>query len=148
MTHESGVNDSHVSLRTSDGLDLRGGLLHLNRYEVAFEIYNPQAVLRASEVLSEFRILVNGRIFYSGNAVLSTIVNSGTMLVCQAKLEESRFVTLSFAPEPLNGHAASGFGDFLKQWQRIYKVLPEFKVVVADMQTFLTDLRLWLDQVE
>src|SRR6185295_17307188 len=28
------------------------------------------------------------------------------------------------------------------------KVLPEFKVVIADMQTFLTDLRLWLDQVE
>ena len=38
--------------------------------------------------------------------------------------------------------------DFLRHWQRLYRVLPEFKVVVADMQTFLTDLRLWLDQVE
>ena len=37
---------------------------------------------------------------------------------------------------------------FLRHWQRLYRVLPEFKVVVADMQTFLTDLRLWLEQVE
>ena len=36
----------------------------------------------------------------------------------------------------------------LTYWQKIYRVQPEFKVVMADMQTFLTDLRLWLEQVE
>src|SRR5262249_19557617 len=41
-----------------------------------------------------------------------------------------------------------GFRDFIQHWQTVYKVLPEFKVVLADMQTFLSDLRLWLDQVE
>ena len=40
------------------------------------------------------------------------------------------------------------FGHFLDQWQKYCLVRPEFKVVVADMQTFLTDMRLWLDQVE
>ena len=40
------------------------------------------------------------------------------------------------------------FDEFLQQWQKAYTVLPEFKVVVADMQSLLTDMRLWLDQVE
>src|SRR5207302_5687063 len=33
-------------------------------------------------------------------------------------------------------------------WEKLYRVRPEFKIVIADMQTFLTDLRLWLEQVE
>jgi extracellular factor (EF) 3-hydroxypalmitic acid methyl ester biosynthesis protein len=37
------------------------------------------------------------------------------------------------------------FSGFLREWQKTYKVLPEFKVVVADMQSLFTDMRLWLD---
>ncbi len=40
------------------------------------------------------------------------------------------------------------FKSFLKDWQKFYTVSPEFKIVIADMQTFLHDLRLWLEQVE
>ena len=42
----------------------------------------------------------------------------------------------------------SGFVGFLQGWQRVYRVLPEFKVVVADLHAFLSDLRLWMDQRE
>jgi len=42
---------------------------------------------------------------------------------------------------------AKEFKAFIHEWQQLYKVAPEFKVVVADIQTFLTDLRLWLEQV-
>jgi extracellular factor (EF) 3-hydroxypalmitic acid methyl ester biosynthesis protein len=42
----------------------------------------------------------------------------------------------------------AGFDTFLRQWQKIYKISPEYKVVIADLQTFLMDLRLWLEQVE
>src|SRR5262249_33545778 len=34
------------------------------------------------------------------------------------------------------------------RWQANYKVQPEFKVVVADMESMLSDLRLWMDQIE
>ena len=30
----------------------------------------------------------------------------------------------------------------------MFKILPEFKLLIADLQMFLTDLRLWLEQVE
>jgi extracellular factor (EF) 3-hydroxypalmitic acid methyl ester biosynthesis protein len=36
----------------------------------------------------------------------------------------------------------------LSDWQKFYKVAPEFKVVIADMQMFLHDFRLWLEQAE
>jgi extracellular factor (EF) 3-hydroxypalmitic acid methyl ester biosynthesis protein len=36
----------------------------------------------------------------------------------------------------------------MQEWQKFYRVSPEYKVVIADLQTFLSDLRLWLDQVE
>ena len=79
---------------------------------------------------------------------MSTLVNTGTMLVCEVKLDESGFLVASFAPGADSASLHEGFDAFLRQWQKLYKVLPEFKVVVADMQTFLTDLRLWLEQVE
>jgi extracellular factor (EF) 3-hydroxypalmitic acid methyl ester biosynthesis protein len=40
------------------------------------------------------------------------------------------------------------FDAFSRQWQGICKVRPEFKVAIADIQTFLIDLRRWLEQVE
>jgi extracellular factor (EF) 3-hydroxypalmitic acid methyl ester biosynthesis protein len=139
---------SLVVCRSSQGLELRGSLLRLTRYQAAFEVYNPAAVLRLSEVLSDFKIIINDRTIYSGRAVLGGLINAGTVMVCEVKLDEEGFCIASFLPAHGATHLREGFGEFLHQWQTVYRVLPEFKVVVADMQTFLMDLRLWLDQAE
>ena len=47
-----------------------------------------------------------------------------------------------------DGQVAKEFKNFLHEWQKLYKVSSEFKVVIADMQTFFQDLHLWLSQVE
>jgi extracellular factor (EF) 3-hydroxypalmitic acid methyl ester biosynthesis protein len=138
-----------VVCKTSQGVELRGSLLRLTRFSVAFELYNPHAVLRTSEVLSDFRILAHEWTLYSGRAVVSSVVNSGLALVCEATLNESSWQDVGFSTEMLgNGALAAAFQGFLHEWQKLYKVRPEFKTVIADMQTFLADLRLWLDQVE
>jgi extracellular factor (EF) 3-hydroxypalmitic acid methyl ester biosynthesis protein len=78
--------------------------------------------------------------------VVRSLVNAGLTLVCEVKLNEASFSVLSIsAPE---ASLQESFGEFIGQWQRVYKVMPEFKVILADMQTFLSDLRLWLDQME
>ena len=61
----------------------------MTRYLVVFEVYNPYSILQLSEVLSEFKIVMNDRIMYSGRAVISNVVNTGIMLVCEATLDES-----------------------------------------------------------
>ena len=142
------VKDSLVTCQSSQGGEIRASLLRLTRYVAVFEVYNPSLVLQVSEVLGEFRIILNERAIYAGRAVVTNLIHAGTVVVCEAKLDESGFLLASFSPgaDPASLH--EGFEDFLRHWQKLYRVLPEFKVVVADMQTFLADLRLWLEQVE
>ena len=45
-----------------------------------------------------------------------------------------------------SGQLLQAFKAFLAGWESNYKILPEFKIVVADMHTFLTDARLWLEK--
>ena len=142
------AKDTLVTCQNSQGVEIRASLLRLTRYLAVFEVYNPSLVLQVSEVLGEFKIILNDRAIYAGRAVITNVINTGTLVVCEAKLEESGFLLASFAPEVDSAALHEGFEGFLRHWQKLYRVLPEFKVVVADMQTFLADLRLWLDQVE
>jgi extracellular factor (EF) 3-hydroxypalmitic acid methyl ester biosynthesis protein len=134
---------------SSQGHELRGTVVHLARYSVVFEVYSPAIVLRSSEVLSEFRIVSGERTLYSGRAVITSLVTTGAVIVCEGTLDDSwQDADLRALTQSLEGKLAPEFTSFLQQWQRIYKVRPEFKTAVADMQTFLTDLRLWLEQIE
>jgi extracellular factor (EF) 3-hydroxypalmitic acid methyl ester biosynthesis protein len=145
---DSDNNDSLVMCQTSQGTEVRAGLVHMTRYLAVFEIYNPDLALCTSEVLGGFRIVLNSRLAFSGRAVVSKLVNTGTMIVCEAKLDEGGFSGDFLSA--LNGAPPLGeyYTSFLSKWQKLYRVRPEFKVVAADMQTFLADLRLWLEQAE
>ncbi len=141
-------SESFVSCQNSQGVEIRATLLKLARFQVAFELYTPACVLRISEVLSEFKITINSRILYSGRAVIISLVNVGTLQVCEVKLEDSWLEVSSLLPGLDGKVLRAGFGQFLNQWHQVYKIAPEYKAIVADMHTFLADLRLWLDQVE
>lgn len=147
VTTAASIKDNLVICRSNQGVEIRASLLRLTRFLAVFEIYNPHLVLRTSEVLCDFHVISNERTLYSGKAVVSNLVNAGTMLVCEAKLDEAGLNLAAFTGTD-SPRLADGFHAFLGEWQKVYQVLPEFKVVMADMQTFLADLRLWLNQVE
>ncbi|MDH3442848.1 MAG: class I SAM-dependent methyltransferase [Deltaproteobacteria bacterium] len=144
----TGEKDSIIVGRTSQGYEVRATPLRITRHVVAFEVYNPYSILQLSEVLKEFRIIVNDRLIYSGRATVSNLVNTGIVVVCEATLDEAwldvDLFNLVIEPKKLR----SDFGDFLKEWERIQSILPAYKVVLADMQNFLIDLRRWLEQIE
>ncbi len=152
MGMHAGLGESKnplVLCRTSQELELRGTLVRLTRFVVAFEIYSPTVVLRLSEVLGEFRILVGERTIYSGRAVVRGLASTGLVLVCEVTLDEQSWKDVEFtAAMARNGELRNEFKDFLQNWQKLYRVAPEYKVAVADLQTFLSDVRLWLEQVE
>jgi len=142
------VKESLAVFETSQGVEIRANLLRFTRNSAFFEIYSPISVLQTSEVLSEFRIILNDRTLYSGRAVVRNLLNTGSGTVCETILDDA-WVDLELAqatssPDQLGGR----FELFLAEWQKYYRVLPEFKSVIADFQIFLTDLRLWLEQVE
>lgn len=144
-----GENLSIIVCRNSQGAEVRGTVHRLSRHLAVFEVYNPYSILQLSEVLTDFRVLVNDRMLYSGRAVITNLVNTGIMLILEVSLDDEAWIDIDiFSPVQQQDRLVAEFTEFLQQTERTYKVIPEFKVVVADMQTLLTDLRRWMEQVE
>ncbi|HEX4349717.1 MAG TPA: hypothetical protein VH251_05000, partial [Verrucomicrobiae bacterium] len=144
------ARDTQVTFRAGDDQTaLHGVPVRMARHIAVFELFNPLVTPRLSEALADFKVSLNDRSIYAGRAVVQNIVNAGTKVVCEVALNEASWQEAegSLANRPA-GEIAEEFNLFLKDWQKFYKVSSEFKVVVADMQTFLHDLRLWLDKVE
>src|SRR5712691_11450839 len=87
--NSSATNDSVVAFQTSQGMEVRGGVLRLDRFQAVFELYSQGGILQHSEVLSEFKIFFKDRLAYSGRAVIKGLVNTGLVVVCEATLEDS-----------------------------------------------------------
>jgi extracellular factor (EF) 3-hydroxypalmitic acid methyl ester biosynthesis protein len=144
----TGERGSIIVGRTSQGYEVRATPLRITRHAVAFEVYNPYSIVQLSEVLKEFKIVVNDRLIYSGRATVSSLVNTGIVVVCEATLGEAWLDVdlFSLVTEPKKLRA--DFDDFLHEWARIHSILPEYKVVLSDMQNYFLDLKRWLEQVE
>jgi extracellular factor (EF) 3-hydroxypalmitic acid methyl ester biosynthesis protein len=141
------VKESRVTFKTAGGVELHGTPVRVTRHMAVFELYNPNVTLQFSEALDGFEISLQAQKVYSGRATIRNVVNAGTKIICEATLKESDWTDVNFMPQP-GGQLAAEFKNFLKEWQKLYKVSPEFKVVIADMQTFLHDLRVWVERVE
>ncbi len=140
--------DTHVVGRNSEGVEVRGTPLRVGRHSVVFDTYRQGAVLQVSEVLSGFKIVLKDRPLYEGRAIIKGIVDQGVTLTCEANLDDG-WLDVNFPDGGVDsGHIRGEFQRFLGQWEQFYRVSPEFKVIVADLQTFLTELRLWTEQVE
>jgi len=142
------VKESFASFQTSQGVETRASLLSFTRHLAVLEIYSTNGVIQTSEVLSEFKIIWNDRTLYLGRAVVRNLVNTGSVTVCETTLDDSWVdVDFSLSPEML-GNLRGQFAGFMQEWEKFYRVRADFKVVIGDLQMMLTDLRLWLDQVE
>lgn len=145
----SGERLAFIICRNSQGAEVRGTLHRLTRYLAVFEVYNPYSIVQLSEVLNDFRLMMNERVVYSGRAVIANLVNTGIMLICEASLSDEGWIDIDIlTPRQNKDRLLADFAEFLQETEKIYRVIPEFKLVVADMHTLLTDLRRWMEQVE
>jgi extracellular factor (EF) 3-hydroxypalmitic acid methyl ester biosynthesis protein len=82
--------------------------------------------------------------------VVNKLINAGTKLICEASLVESDWTGLAGqdASRLDAAYLEEHYKVFLGEWQKLYKVSPDFKVVVTDLQVLLSELRLWLDELE
>ncbi|WP_395750576.1 class I SAM-dependent methyltransferase [Prosthecobacter sp.] len=145
----SGERLSFIICRNSQGAEVRGTLHRLTRYLGVFEVYNPYSIVQLSEVLNDFRIMMNDRVVYTGRATIANLVNTGIMLICEASLSDEGWIDIDIlSPTQNKGRLLTEFAEFLRETEKSYRVVPEFKIVVADMHTMLSDLRRWMEQVE
>lgn len=144
----TGEGDSLVLFRNSQGGEARGTLLRLGRDQAVFEVYNPYSIVQASEVLDTLQVFMADRLVYSGRAVVQGLVNTGLMLVCQVSLEDSWIEVDVFLPLNQRERLVGEFVAFETEWSRVQQILPDYKVVVADVSSFFLDLRRWLERIE
>jgi len=149
------TSQSVITCRNSQGTELTANLLRIKRYSVVFEVYNPYSILQLSEVLSDFRIMASRRLLYHGKAVVSNLLNTGIVLVCEAMLDEGWVevdflagVTGSATPQGSPQDMAGQFSGFMNEWKSANKVQDPFKLVVADLSSMLSGVQHWLTGVD
>ncbi len=142
-------NESVIICRNSQGTQIRATLMRMTRYLATFEVYNPYSILQLSEVLAEFQIVINSRMVYSGRAVVTNMVNTGLVLVCEASLDEDSWKDVEIlSPSNQVGSLSEEFDRLIRDWQKFDLISPQMKVIIADMENLLTDLRRWTEQLE
>jgi len=145
----TGERLSFIICRNSQGVEVRGTLHRLTRYLGVFEVYNPYSIVQLSEVLNDFRIMMNDRVVYSGRAVIANLVNTGIMLICEVSLSDDGWIDIDIlSPKQDKNRLLSDFAEFLRESEKVNRVIPEFKLVVADIHAMLSDLRRWMEQIE
>lgn len=148
-------SQSVITCRNSQGTELTANLLRIKRYSVVFEVYNPYSILQLSEVLSDFRIMASRRLLYNGKAVVSNLLNTGIVLVCEAMLDEGWVevdflagITAEIGQDTENSDLKSQFSDFMSEWKTGNLVQDPFKIVVADLSSMLSGVQHWLTGID
>lgn len=153
MDLTSEPSQSVITCRNSQGTELTANLLRIKRYSVVFEVYNPYSILQLSEVLSDFRIMASRRLLYNGKAVVSNLLNTGIVLVCEAMLDEG-WVEVDFlsgvstSSLTEGGDLSSQFATFMGEWKVANQVHDPFKLVVADLASMLSGVQHWLTGID
>lgn len=142
------VAETEVTFQAAAGVPQRGFPLHFNRHTVVWEHYHPAGAPRLSANLENFKIIFQQRSIYAGRAVVSNVLDAGAKIICHATLEETGWAGPGFGAAITPAQLPQEFHRFLAGWQQQGKLAPEFKAVVADMESFLAALRLWLGQME
>jgi len=142
-------NESLIVCENSQNVGVRASLLRMTRYVASFEVYNPYSILQLSEVLQTFKIIIDGKTVYSGRATITSIVNTGLLLVCEASLDDESWLDIDIlSPAVQVDRLAADFERLIHDWSKVEQVSPEIKIIVSDMQALLRDIRRWLEQVE
>lgn len=142
------LHDALAVCETSRGVEIHARLIRLARQEAVLEIAAAAATVRVAEAFPRCTILLQNRPAYAGRAVVTSLVRTGSVLLCSVALEEAwpklAVAGLARTSEGLR----NGFEELVQQWRQVQRIRAEYKLIVADLQSFLHELRHWCEQVE
>jgi extracellular factor (EF) 3-hydroxypalmitic acid methyl ester biosynthesis protein len=135
-----------ITFSNSQGASARGTLLRVSRTVVVFEVYNPYSIVQLSEVLQNLVIRRGEDPVYSGKAVVSSLVNTGLMLIVSATLVDGwQDFSLLLKDQ---SDVSQAVGVFVGDWEKTKRIRPGYQIAVGELRSFLSQLNLWLAQVE
>jgi extracellular factor (EF) 3-hydroxypalmitic acid methyl ester biosynthesis protein len=139
---------TQVEFRSDSGVNVQAAVLRVSPQSATFQVQDPTLVLRTSESLSDFKIVLANDVVYVGPAVVNNFVE-GEALNCEVGLDEGCWRDAEFSSSVLRQDGVERkFCEFVRSWQQFYLVSNEYKVVIADLESFFAGLRLWLERIE
>lgn len=135
-----------ITFSNSQGIPARGTMLRVSRSSVVFEVYNPYSIVQLSEVLKELVIRRGDDPIYRGKAVVSSLVNTGLMLIVSATLVDS-WQDISLVIQGRE-EISDAVGIFVGDWEKTKRIRPGYQIAVGELRSFLSQLNLWLAQLE
>lgn len=137
-----------VTFLDDEGHQVRCTVVRLARRTLVFQVLDPHLDLRTSKVLDPLTVLVDFGSAYTGKTVVTSLVDTGHITLCEVELEEPGLALPELASNGTPPNLRAIYRDFVRSWQKHYRVQTEFKTIVADLQSYLSELRLWANQVE
>src|SRR5437868_8398510 len=138
--------DPVVSFRNSQGEQVRGTIINLQRKSLVMEVYNPYSIVQVSEVLSELSVRLGSSNAYSGKAVVISMVNTGlTAIVSVTLIDEWRELSGGALVPAAVGEEARAF---VQDWADRYHIRRDYQIVVNQIRAFLAEVSRWVEQVD
>jgi len=130
------------------GLEIRGTVLRLQRFQLVFEVYQPGVLLRISEAIEDFRVFLDGESAYFGRAVVTNVVHLGVAMTCEVRLEEPGLQSGSASGENGDGDCLQRYERWFRSWEQHEQIRPEFKMAVMAFHSYLSDFKSLCEQFE
>lgn len=144
---ERELSQSLVSFVTSRGQRIKARVKELRSDSLAFELLSTESSLQLSEVLRDVEVYFQGRLAYQGELSVVGLVPLGIMMVCEARISGS-WLLESFGTDEFLQNIDTHLESHTQQWAKSHEIRPLFRVSVADLETYLTGLECWCEQVE
>lgn len=102
--------ESSIEFTTGQGVEPEARLVRLGRFDVVFEVFSPENVLRPSEVPAKPKIVNGGRVFHHGRATVASLLSGCGGGTCEVASEDPG--------NPLPIFPACGGLNVISEWRR------------------------------
>jgi extracellular factor (EF) 3-hydroxypalmitic acid methyl ester biosynthesis protein len=138
--------DPVVSFRNSQGEQVRGTIINLQRKSLVMEVYNPYSIVQVSEVLNDLSVKMGVEHAYSGKAVVISMVNTGlTAIVSVTLIAEWRELSGGTLEARTVGEEARRFAQ---DWTERFQIRRDYQIAVNQIRAFLSDMSRWVEQAD
>lgn len=141
------VGLSHVKFIAKNGLPVKACVKELRLDSIAFELIAAEKVCELADVLKNVEVTVGGKLAYEGELLVTAAAPVGLRLICEAKLA-GKWQLDSFRTDDFFNNISEHLEQHTVRWAAEQEIVPEFRMVVADLETYLSGLENWCEQVE
>jgi extracellular factor (EF) 3-hydroxypalmitic acid methyl ester biosynthesis protein len=137
-----------ISFTDSDGNSVNGTILNFSKYGAAFELEDTELILRISDIIENFKIIISDEVVYSGRVTVVNLQDKGNKILVGVSLFQAWLDVDKIFHLKRKADIEREMSTFVTSLSSTDKIAPMFKVEVSDLRYFLEGLKRRLDNEE